>query len=444
MASHSSNRPHVVIIGGGFAGLACARSLAKARVDITIIDRRNHHVFQPLLYQVATAMLSPADISVPIRRVVRHQRNTSVVLADVRGIEPSRRVVVTEEGEVAYDILVLAAGVRPAYFGNDQWQHDAPGLKSIEDALEIRRGFLVAFERAESARDTDTRQRELTFVIVGAGPTGVELAGSMIEIAQEVVPRDFRNIDTRSARIVLIEADGRVLPGFPDKNSAQAERDLRRMGVELRLGSRVTEVDDRGVSIGDERIDAANVIWAAGVRPSSLTKSLGAPLDPQGCVLVKPDLSVPGYPEIFAVGDLASVIDPKTDQPVPAMAPGAMQMGRHVARIIARQASTPQSPTARPRFVYQDKGTLATIGRGRAVATIWGRSFAGLPAWLLWALVHVRYLIGFRNRVIVMLEWAWAYLTYKRGARLITGEQSTTTPPAAGKMDQADEPTGGP
>ncbi len=415
--------PRVVIIGGGFAGLACARSLARARVDITIIDRRNHHVFQPLLYQVATAMLSPADISAPIRRIVRHQRNTSVVLAEVRNIDPERRVVATDEAEIEYDILVLAAGARPAYFGNDEWEHHAPGLKSIEDALEIRRDFLIAFERAENASDPAERQRELTFVIVGAGPTGVELAGAMIEIAREVVPRDFRNIDTRSARIMLIEAGERVLPGFPDKNSAQAERDLGRMGVELRLESRVTDIDDRGVRIGEERIDAANVIWAAGVQPSSLTACLDVPLDADGCVQVEPDLSIPGHPEIFAVGDLARVIDSKTSQPVPAMAPGAMQMGSHVARIIKSEASG--SPT-RPSFRYVDKGTLATIGRGRAVATVWGRSFAGWPAWLLWALVHVRYLIGFRNRFMVMLEWAWAFVTYKRGARLITGEEQAS------------------
>ncbi len=439
MGTPSSNRPRVVIIGGGFAGLACARSLAKAPVDLTIIDRRNHHVFQPLLYQVATAMLSPADISAPIRRVVRHQRNTAVVLCEAREIDVDRRVVVTDDGEIGYDILVLAAGAKSVYFGHDDWARHAPGLKTIEDALEIRRDFLIAFERAENARDETERQRELTFVIVGAGPTGVELTGAMIEIAREVVPRDFRNIDTRSARIVLIEADDCVLPGFPDKNSARGERDLRHIGVELRLGARVTAIDERGVSVGDERIDAASVIWAAGVQPSPLTRSLGTPLDSHGRVEVTPALSIPDHPEVFAIGDLARVVDPKTGAEVPGMAPGAMQMGRHVARIIASEAVSGRPSGVRTPFHYRDKGTLATIGRGRAVATLWGRSFGGWPAWLLWALVHVRYLIGFRNRFMVMLEWAWAYVTYKRGARLITGEDSTNDSPASD--EPADEPT---
>ncbi len=422
MGTQHSGRPRVVIIGGGFAGLTCARGLARAPVEVTLIDRRNHHVFQPLLYQVATAMLSPADISAPIRRVVRHQRNTSVVLGEVHEIDPERRVVVSDAGEIAYDILVLGAGARPVYFGHDEWAKCAPGLKTVEDALEIRREFLLAFERAETARDEDERRRELTFVIVGAGPTGVELAGAMIEIAREVVPRDFRNIDTRSARVVLIEAGDRVLPGFPARNSEHADRDLRRMGVELRLASPVTEIDERGVAIEDERIEAGNVIWAAGVEPSPLTRDLGTPLDDRGRVEVEPDLSVPGHPEIFAVGDLARVVDSATGEEVPGMAPGAMQMGRHIARLIVREARS--SAGSRRPFEYRDKGTLATIGRGRAVATVWGRAFSGWPAWLVWALVHVFYLIGFRNRFMVMLEWAWAYVTYKRGARLITGEDS--------------------
>ena len=409
--------PHVVILGGGFAGLRCARALRRAPVRITLIDRRNHHLFQPLLYQVATASLSPADIAAPIRHVLRGQSNVSVWMGDVRDIDPARRVVELTDGEVPYDYLLVATGAGHSYFGRDEWSEFAPGLKTVEDAIEIRRRFLVAFEAAEREADPDARRRHLTVVIIGAGPTGAELAGAMAEIARTVIPADFRAVDTATARIVLVEGVDRVLPTFPEKLSAAAQRQLERLGVEVRTGTRVIEVDEDGVTLdGGERIEAQNVVWAAGVAASPLGAKLGAPLDRAGRVGVEPDLSVPGHPEVFVAGDLAYF--EQDGRGVSGVAPAAMQMGTYVGRTIRDEVAG----RARKPFRYVNKGLLATIGRGAAVADLGGVMFSGFLAWLLWVVIHIFYLIGFRNRVLVLMEWGWAYLTYQRGMRLITGE----------------------
>lgn len=426
-AQHSP--PRVLILGGGFAGMHAARGLRRAAVRVTLIDRRNHHLFQPLLYQVATASLSPADIAAPIRHVLRSQRNAEVWLGEVEGVDLARRVVRLSDAEVDYDYLVVATGATHSYFGNDGWAPHAPGLKTVEDALEIRRRFLLAFEAAEREADGAARERQLTFVIVGAGPTGVEMAGAMAEVAYRVVPRDFRAVDTTTARIVLVEGMDRVLPTFPEELSARAERQLGDLGVEVRTGARVTHVDDGGVTLqGEERIPAANVVWAAGVAASPVGAMLGAPLDRAGRVRVEPDCSLAGHPEVFVVGDLAHF--EQHGRPVTGVAPAAMQMGDHAARAIRADLEG----DARPAFRYVDKGLLATIGRAAAVGQVGSFRFSGLVAWLVWAVVHIFYLIGFRNRVLVMLEWAWAWLTYQRGMRLITGE-----PPV--ELERAREPT---
>jgi NADH:ubiquinone reductase (H+-translocating) len=411
-------QPRVVIVGAGFGGLYCARALRKAPVDVTVIDRRNFHLFQPLLYQVATASLSPADIASPIRTVLRRQRNVQVWLGEVEGVTAAeRQLSLTDGTRLPYDYLVLATGATHAYFGRDDWAPLAPGLKTIEDATEIRRRFLLAFEAAERELDPDSRRRLLTFVIVGAGPTGVELAGAMAEIARQVMPGDFRSIDTTGTRIVLVEGLDRVLPLYPPDLSAKARTQLERLGVEVRLNSRVTEITDRSVRIGAEEIAAGNVFWAAGVAASSLGASLGVPVDRAGRVLIEPDCSVPAHPEVFVVGDLAAAVQ-ADGTPVPGVAQGALQMGEHAARqIMADLRGQP-----RTRFTYRDKGDLATIGRAAAVARLKSVKLSGFPAWLIWVVVHIMYLIGFRNRVLVMLQWAWAYLTYHRGIRLITGD----------------------
>ncbi|XVJ59087.1 MAG: NAD(P)/FAD-dependent oxidoreductase [Tepidisphaera sp.] len=419
----------VVIVGGGFGGLNAAKGLGRARVDVVLVDRRNHHLFQPMLYQVATAGLSPAHIAAPIRSVLASQKNTEVVLADVERVDAGKRVVVTDAGEIPYDVLVLATGATHSYFGKDAWAKAAPGLKTVEDALEIRRRFLLAFEAAEQEKDAAKRRALMTFVVIGAGPTGVETAGAIAEIARTVLRRDFRHIDTSQARVVLIEGQDRVLPaGFPAELSERAKRDLEAMGVEVRLRSMVTDVrggESPGVTVGEaaggERIDAHNIIWAAGVRGSPVGATIGAETDKAGRVIVGPDLSVPGHPEIFVIGDLAKVVG-KDGQPVPGVCPAAVQMGDFVAGVIAREAAGQRGP--RPEFRYRDKGSLATIGRSRAVAWLpvlgsrW--KFAGFIAWALWAGVHVFFLIGFRSRVMVMIEWIWAYVFFSRGARLIT------------------------
>lgn len=424
----NQKRPaHVVIIGGGFGGLYAAKALRRAPVHITLIDRRNHHLFQPLLYEVATAALSPADIAAPIRRVFSSQKNVTVLLGTAVAIDTAARVVKLADGEVDYEYLILATGATHSYFGHDDWSAFAPGLKTVEDAIEIRRRFLLAFEAAEREDDPAARRAKLTFIVVGGGPTGVELAGTMAELARRSIPRDFRAIDTTTARVILVEAQNRVLTTYQPKLSEQAKRDLEKLGVEVRLNSLVTEIDGRGVFIGSapqarERIDAENVIWAAGVQASPLGATLGVPIDRHGRVTVERDLSISGHPEVFVIGDLARVIDLKSNQEVPGVAPAAMQMGRFVARVISDETRNPdQRSQPRPQFHYNDKGMLATIGRAKAVASIKGFKFHGVFAWLLWAGIHIMELIGFRNRLIVMLQWAWAYVIFQRGARLITG-----------------------
>lgn len=396
----------VVIVGSGFAGLNAGKALRRADVEITIIDRRNFHLFQPLLYQVATAALNPADIAFPIRSVFKRQRNVvRVLLGDVTGVDMERREVKVDEELVPYDRLVVATGAAHSYFGNDQWASLAPGLKTVEDALTMRARVLRAFERAEAhPEDAD---RLLTFVVVGAGPTGVELAGALEEIAVHSMGKEFDAVDPSAARVILVEGADRVLPTYPDSLSTSARRQLEDLGVEVITGALVEDIGEEGVTLSTgQRIEARTVLWAAGVRASSIGEMLGE-VDRNGRVLVEPDLSVPGHPEVFVAGDLAAV------EGVPGVAPAAMQMGRHAGRVIA-------SGERRP-FRYKDKGSLATIGRARAVADIQGLRFSGFPAWLAWLAIHIFYLIGFRNRFFVLAGWAWHYLTFRRGARIITG-----------------------
>lgn len=424
MKMNQPQPPHVVIIGGGFGGLYCARSLRGAPVRITLVDRRNFHLFQPLLYQVATASLSPADIASPIRTILRGQKNAQVWLGEAVDVDVAARRVRLEDGAVVeYDYLVLATGATHAYFGHDEWAEDAPGLKTIDDATEIRRRFLLAFESAEREPDEAVRRRLLTFIIVGAGPTGVELAGAMAEIARQVMPKDFSAIDTRTTRIVLLEGVDRVLPTYPPELSARARAQLEELGVEVRTNSMVTQIATDHVLVGDERIDANNAFWAAGVAASKLGACLGVETDRAGRVKVEPDCSVPGRPDVFVIGDLAAMTQ-ADGRPVPGVAQGAIQMGKHVARQIARSAKSAHgsAPSSREPFRYFDKGDLATIGRAAAVARVGKLKLSGFVAWLIWVVVHIMYLIGFRNRALVMMQWAWAYLTYQRGIRLITGE----------------------
>lgn len=411
------NRPHVVILGGGFAGLYAAKALAKAPVRVTLIDRRNHHLFQPLLYQVATAALNPSDIASPIRSILRGQRNATVVMSEARSIDAADHRVVLEDGAIGYDWLIVATGATHSYFGRDEWEAEAPGLKTIEDALTIRRKILLAFEAAERENDPADRVPWMTFVVVGGGPTGVELAGSIAEIATRSIARDFRRIDTRDARVILLEGAPRVLTSYPEELSQSAKKQLESLGVDVRTGAMVTSIDARGVEAGEERIAARTVLWAAGVKASPMLRSLEVPLDRAGRVLVESDLSAPGHPEIFVVGDAAAV--KRGDGWVPGVAPAAIQQGVHAAHAI-RAAIRGR---ARQPFRYRDKGSLATIGRAAAVADLGRLRFGGWPAWMAWLLIHIYFLIGFRNRLLVMFQWAWAYVTWQRGARLITGER---------------------
>src|SRR5437016_2134762 len=410
-------RPQVIIVGAGFAGLYAARALKHADAGITIIDRRNHHLFQPLLYQVATAGLSPGDIAYPIRAVLRRQKNARVLLEEAAAVDVAARQVRLRDGELPYDYLILATGAQHSYFGHDDWEPWAPGLKSLEDALEIRRRILLAFERAEREADESRRKALLTFVIVGGGPTGVELAGAIAEISRHVMAQDFRVIDPRQARIVLVEAGPRILPAYPESLSAKAEASLEKMGVEVLTRSLVTSVLPDAVRIGERQIQTMTTVWAAGVQASPLARSLGAPLDRPGRVLVGPDLTIPGHPEAFVIGDLAAFLHPG-GKALPGVAPVAIQQGRHAARNILRACQgRPLEP-----FHYIDKGSLATIGRAAAVADFGRIKLSGLFAWLAWLLVHIFFLIGFRNRFVVMIDWAWAYFSYHRAARLITGD----------------------
>jgi NADH:ubiquinone reductase (H+-translocating) len=420
--SGAQPRPRVLIVGGGFAGLAAAKALAAAPVEVTLIDRRNHHVFQPLLYQVATASLSPADISAPIRSVLRGQANCQVVLAEVTGVDLAGRRLLVGGGAVGYDYLVLAAGATHAYFGHDDWAPIAPGLKSLEDAIELRRRILLAFESAEYEGSEAARRAVLTFGIVGGGATGVELAGAIKEIAGQTLPRDYRHIDTRTTRVILFEGGPRLLEPFPPALSARAQRDLERMGVQVRLSSTVTGITRQGLSVGDEFIPVRNVFWAAGVKASPLGRSLGVPLDRAGRVIVGADLTVPSHREVFVVGDMAAASSADTGRPVPGVAQGGLQMGRFAGQTIAREVRG--GPTAAPRapFVYRDKGSLAVIGKAKAVARIGRWESSGFLAWLLWGGVHIAFLIGFRHRVQVLLSWFWNWLLNARDARLITGD----------------------
>jgi NADH:ubiquinone reductase (H+-translocating) len=414
--------PRVFIVGGGFAGLAAAKALADAPVSVTLFDRRNHHVFQPLLYQVATAALSPADISAPIRAVVRGQRNCEVVLAEIAGVDLANRRLLLANGYVEYDYLILAAGATHAYFGHDAWAPIAPGLKSIEDATELRRRILLAFESAEYEGSEDARRAVLTFGIVGGGPTGVELAGAIKEIAGQTIPRDYRHIDTRTTRVILFEGGSRLLPPFPPDLSARAQRDLERMGVEVRLNSVVTNVTPKGIYIGDEFTPVGNVFWAAGVKASSLGLSLGVPLDRAGRVIVGPDLTIPGHPEVFVAGDMAAATSADTGAAVPGVAQGGLQMGRYAGLAIASEVQHRGTPTSRKPFVYRDKGSMAVIGKAKAVAQIGRLHLGGFLAWMIWGGIHIAFLIGFRNRLQVLFSWFWNWLLNARDARLITGE----------------------
>jgi len=407
------SRPRVVIVGAGFGGLNAAIALRDTPVDVTVIDRCNYHLFQPLLYQVATAGLSPADIATPIRSILRNQRNASVLMAKVTGIDTGTREVIVEERRIPYDHLIIATGARHAYFGHDDWEMFAPGLKKIDDAVNIRSRVLSTFERAETCEACD---RNLTFVVIGAGPTGVELAGAIAELAKKSLSRDFRAIDPSMARVLLVEAGPRILPSFPEALSAKAERQLRRLGVEIRTDAPVTSCDKGGILIaGKERIESKCILWAAGVMASPASKWLRAESDKAGRVMVTPMLTVPGHLEISVIGDTAAVVQ-LSGRPVPGVAPAAKQMGLYVADAIERKIAGRAEP---PPFQYRDLGNLATIGRKAAVAEFGKFQLSGFPAWLGWSLAHVYFLIGFRNRVAVMLDWAWGYLTFDRGARLI-------------------------
>jgi len=412
-----NDRPQVVIVGAGFGGLYAARALKRADVRVTVIDRRNHHLFQPLLYQVATAGLSPGDIAYPIRAVLRRQKNARVLLEEAVAIDIAARKVRLRGGEIPYDYLILATGAQHSYFGHNDWEPWAPGLKSLEDALEIRRRILLAFERAEREPDESRRKALLTFVMVGGGPTGVELAGAIAEISRHVMAQDFRVIDPRQARIILLEAGPRILPAYPESLSAKPEASLEKMGVEVLTKSLVTSVLPEAVRIGDQQIQTVTTVWAAGVQASPLARSLGVPLDRAGRVLVQPDLTIPGHPEVFVIGDLAAFLH-QGGKPLPGVAPVAIQQGRHAARNIVRAC---QGKPLEP-FHYLDKGSLATIGRAAAVADFGRIKLSGFFAWLAWLLVHIFFLIGFRNRFVVMIDWAWAYFAYHRAARLITGD----------------------
>jgi NADH dehydrogenase len=413
----NENIPHVVIVGGGFAGLDAARGFAGAEVRVTLLDRHNYHLFQPLLYQVATAALSPGDIASPIRWILRKQKNVQVLLADVRAIDAPRHVVVTDRSEMRYHFLIVASGAAHSYFGHPEWAARAPGLKTLDDALEIRRRVLLAYEAAEREPDNDQRRRLLTFVIVGGGPTGVELAGALAEIARQSLPQDFRSIRPESARILLVEGGPDVLGTFPETLRERARHSLERLGVEVISGKTVTQIDDNGVVVGGEAIAAQTVLWAAGVAASPLATSLGVPLDRVGRVTTQPTLALAEHPQVYVVGDLCAFSE--NGKLLPGVAQVAMQQGAHAAANIRRaihgRAQTP--------FHYRDYGTMATIGRNAAVGDVFGLKISGVFGWLFWIFLHIFWLIGFRNRIVVMTEWAWSYFTQQRRVRLITGER---------------------
>jgi len=418
--------PRVVIVGGGFGGLEAAKKLACKNVRLTVIDRTNYHLFQPLLYQVATAALSPADIAAPIRAILHKCNNVEVMLAEVQSVDVNTRVVHAGDLAVQYDYLILATGARHSYFGHPEWEHLAPGLKSLEDAVEIRRRILLAFEFAEKISDPAARAAAMTFVIIGGGPTGVEMAGAIAEIARHTLARDFRHIDPSSARVVLIESEPQVLAAFPEDLRTSAMKQLQDLGVEVRAGVHATDLTEAGLRVGDEFIPCRVKIWAAGNNASFVGNSLGVPIDRVGRVIVQNDLTIPGHPEVQVIGDLANLTG-KDGKPLPGVSPVAMQQGRHAARNILNiiEGRKPQ------RFWYFDKGNMATIGRNKAVADLHVLHLSGLPAWVAWLFVHIVFLVGFRNRVAVLFQWAWAYLTFNKGARLITRNFQAETRPLA-------------
>ncbi|MCP4192454.1 MAG: NAD(P)/FAD-dependent oxidoreductase [Planctomycetaceae bacterium] len=421
MTVSSQPSPRVVVIGGGFGGINVAKRLNRAPVSVVLIDRRNYHLFQPLLYQVATAELEPSNIAAPIRQILSKQSNVDVALGEITGVDLEKKVVLFDGGECRYDYLVIATGMRQSYFGHDEFRAAAPGLKSIDDALEIRRRVLLAFEEAEWEADEQARKAKLTFVVVGGGPTGVELAGAIMDVAAETLRKEFRQIKPKTARVIIVDGGKRLVAAMPADLGHQAQHVLERMGVEIRLESRVTNVDSKGVDLEDERIDAENVFWAAGVQGQSFAKTLGVELDRAGRIVVGPDLSIPNHPEVFVVGDAALAPDAKTGNPVPGLAQGAIQTGRFVAKII-RQEVTSTSRPKRPDFSYYNKGSMAMIGRGNAVAAIGDRHFSGFIGWLAWLLVHVMFLIGFGNKLLVMTEWFWNFVLGRRRAWLITSD----------------------
>jgi NADH dehydrogenase len=413
-------KPRIVIVGAGFGGLAVAAGLRPVPADVTLIDRQNHHLFQPLLYQVATAGLSPADIAWPVRHLVHRQSNTRVLMGEVTAVDPARKVVMLGDGPVAYDILVLATGARHGYFGHDEWAAHAPGLKTLDDATTIRRRILLAFERAEMASDPAQAARLLTIAIVGGGPTGVELAGAVAELSRRALARDFRVIDPRQTRVVLVEAGSRLLANFPETLSRYAERALAGLGVEVRLGAAVTECSEAGVRIGSELIAAATIVWAAGVSASPAARWLGVAGDRAGRVPASPDLRAPGHEDIYVIGDTALAMNPD-GQPLPGIAPVAKQQGAYVARALAARIAGSAAP---PPFEYRDRGLLATIGRKAAVIAFGRIRLRGWFAWWLWGAAHVYFLVSLRNRIIVVTQWLWSYLVFERGARLITGSDA--------------------
>ncbi len=419
----TNNLPHIVIIGGGFGGLAAARALKRALVRITLLDRTNHHLFQPLLYQVAMAGLSPADIAAPIRSVLHAQKNLTVFLAEAVGVNFANQTVQLADGQLTYDYLILATGGRTSYFGNEHWEQYAPGLKDLDDAVEIRRRVLLAFEAAEKETDAERRQQLLTFVVVGGGPTGVELAGSIAELSHFVLERDFRHINPKEARVILLEGGPRILPSFAPDLSDSATEQLNQLGVNVRVNTKVTNIDERGAHLGEQVIQAATVIWGAGVQATAFAAKLDGPHDRAGRIVLEPDLTVPNHNNVFAIGDMTSFTH-QDGKPLPGVSPVAMQMGRTAAsNILHALKNEPYEP-----FKYVDKGSMATIGRHAAIAEMGKIHLSGLLAWLAWLFVHLIFLIGFRNRVAALFNWAWSYFTYQRGSRLITGRRLTLLP----------------
>ncbi len=418
---------NLVIIGGGFGGLTLAKSLKRTPIKITLVDRQNHHLFQPLLYQVASAVLSPGDIAVPIRWALRKQVNTKVLLAEVNGIDTTNKKIKFTNQSLSYDMLVLATGVRNDYFGNKEWAKFAPGLKSVDDALELRQRILMAYEIAEWSTDPEEQKKNLTFVVVGGGATGVEMAGALAEIARQTLLKDFRNINSSDAHVVLIEGGNRLLNGFREPIPEKARNQLESIGVEVITNKQVTKIDENGVVFGEKRINSSTVFWAAGVKASHLANQLNTPKDWMGRIIVEPDCSIPNHPEIFVIGDLAShqhaknEEDPPPNNPLPGVAQTAIQMGNHVAKCI----NADRNSRVRPRFNYKDLGSMATVGRSKAVADIFGIRFAGMLAWFIWLFVHLMSIVGFRNRLVILIQWFWSYLSFQRGARLIHGKNDS-------------------